>query len=78
MADDPARGSSEAAAARLRAALAMFEAGVDLKRQTLRRENPGLTESEIEARLRAWLRERPGAEYGDTVGRRVPWPRPSA
>jgi hypothetical protein len=77
MADGPTRDAAEAAD-RLRAALAMFETGVEMKRQTLRRENPGLTELETEARLRAWLGERPGAEFGDTVGRRVPWPRPSA
>jgi Rv0078B-related antitoxin len=77
MADGPTRDANEAAD-RLRAALAMFETGVEMKRQTLRRENPGLTELETEARLRAWLGERPGAEFGDTVGRRVPWPRPSA
>ena len=77
MAAGPPRGAAEAAD-RLRAALAMFETGVEMKRRTLRRENPALTELEIEARLRAWLGERPGAEFGDTVGHRVPWPRPSA
>jgi hypothetical protein len=39
MADGPTRDAAEAAD-RLRAALAMFEAGVEMKRQTLRRENP--------------------------------------
>ncbi len=72
---DPARGSREAAAARLRAAIEMFEAGVQMMRQTLRRTNPGLTDDEIETRLRAWLAERPGAPFGDTVGRPATWPR---
>ena len=75
---DGSRGGAGDAADRSRAALAMFETGVKIKRQTLRRENPGLTELEIDARVRAWLSERPGAEFGDTVGRRVPWPRPPA
>jgi Rv0078B-related antitoxin len=39
MADGPTRDAAEAAN-RLRAALAMFETGVEMKRQTLRRENP--------------------------------------
>ena len=64
------------AAARLRAALEMFETGVQMMRQNLRRSHPTLSDAEIEARLTAWLWERPGAEFGDAVGRRVPWPRP--
>jgi hypothetical protein len=63
------------AAARLRAALEMFETGVEMMRQNLRRAHPGLADPEVEARLTAWLRERPGAEFGDAVGRRVAWPR---
>ena len=36
----------------------MFETGVEMMRQTLRRTHPGFTEHEIEARVRAWLAER--------------------
>jgi signal transduction histidine kinase len=75
MATDPAHNSPEAAAARLRAALEMFETGVEMKRQTIRRNHPDLTEPEVDARVRAWLAERPGAPFGDAVGRPVPWPR---
>jgi hypothetical protein len=75
MATEPAHNSPEAAAARLRAALEMFETGVEMKRQTIRRNNPGLTELEIDARVRAWLAERPGAPFGDAMGRPVAWPR---
>jgi len=75
MASESAHNSGEAAAARLRAALEMFETGVEMMRQTIRRNNPGLTELEIDARVRAWLMERPGAPFGDTVGRPVAWPR---
>jgi hypothetical protein len=69
--------SNEAAAARLRVALELFETGVEMKRQQLRRDHPDLTGDEIEARVAAWLRERPGAEFGDAIGRRVTWPRDS-
>ena len=63
------------AAARLRMALEMFEPGVEMMRQKLRRDHPDLADHEIEARVRAWLQERPGAEFGDAVGRHVGWPR---
>ena len=58
-----------------RIAMEMFEAGVDMMRQNLRREDPGATEEEIEVRLRAWLRHRPGAEFADSAGRPGTWPR---
>lgn len=59
------------AAERLRTALALFEAGVEMMRQNLRRQFPDADEREIQERLTAWLRHRPGAEYGDCVGRPV-------
>jgi hypothetical protein len=62
-------------ASRLRLALEFFSAGESMMRAKLTRESPGSTESEIEARLQQWLADRPGAEYGDAVGRPVPWPR---
>jgi hypothetical protein len=43
-------------------------------RQNLRKQFPEATEAEIEKRLRAWLRHRPGAEHGDSSGKPVPWP----
>jgi hypothetical protein len=67
----------EAAARRLRLALDLFEAGEELMRQQLRRKHPALAQAEIETRLLEWLRDRPGAEFGDAAGRPVPWPRPS-
>lgn len=63
------------AAERLRLALELFGAGEAVMRQNLRRKHPDENESQIEARLAAWLRERPGAEHGDAPGRPVPWPR---
>lgn len=53
----------------------MSETGVEMMRQKLRRTHPDLTELEIEARLRAWLMDRPGAPFGDAVGRPATWPR---
>jgi hypothetical protein len=59
-------------AERLRIALDLHDAGVEMMRQNLRRRHPGASEQEIERLLVAWLHERPGAEHGDAVGR----PRP--
>ncbi len=44
-----------------------------MHRLTLRRRHPELSDEEIEAKLRAWLFERPGAELGDGEG--TPRPR---
>ena len=62
--------------AKLLATFELFEAGVDMKRQSLRRTHPDETTEQIEARVGAWLLERPGAEHGDCQpGRIVSWPR---
>lgn len=58
-------------AAAFRTTLDLFETGLGLMRQNLRRERPEATEQEIERRLRQWLQDRPGAESGDSPGRRV-------
>ena len=68
----PVRSTSRASsAARLEAALELFETGVALMRQNLRRRHPSDTEEGIDRRLRAWLSDRPGAEMGDCPGRPV-------
>jgi hypothetical protein len=77
MSSESAPIAREKAAARLRMALDLFETGVEIMRQKLRRDHPDLTDHEVEARLGAWLRERPGAEFGDAVGRPATWPRRS-
>jgi hypothetical protein len=59
---------------RLRTALAMFDLGESIMRQNLRRADPEASEQDIEARLRVWLLERPGAEHGDAPGRLRPVP----
>jgi hypothetical protein len=56
-------------AARLRIAFDLFETGIEMRRLQLRRAHPGREDSDIEELLGGWLRERPGAELGDTVGR---------
>jgi Rv0078B-related antitoxin len=67
--------ASEAAAARLRLAFELFEAGVAMMLAKLRREHPEWTPAQVESRLVEWLRERPGAEHGDAEGRPGHWPR---
>ncbi len=72
--DDAARGRM---ARRLRLAFKLHEEGVMLMRQNLRRRHPDESEAEVDARLRAWLHHRPGAEHGDSAGRPVELPRRS-
>ena len=54
-----------------RATLDLFQTGVDLMRQNLRRHHPDSSEAEIDERLHEWLLDRPGAESGDCAGRAV-------
>jgi hypothetical protein len=54
-----------------RTTLDLFETGLDLKRQNLRRSHPEASDEEIERLLRDWLLDRPGAESGDGPGRPV-------
>ena len=63
--------SSPTAARTFRLTLDLFDSGIRLMRQNLRRGAPGADEQEIERKLRTWLRERPGAEHGDSPGRLV-------
>ncbi len=49
----------------------LFETGVRLMRQNLRRQHPGVSDEDIDRLLGAWLRHRPGAEAGDATGRPV-------
>jgi hypothetical protein len=63
------------AAQKLRVALELNESGFEMKLQQLRRRFPDADEAEIDDRFRAWLRDRPGAEHGDGVGRPGSWPR---
>lgn len=63
-------GSSSPADA-FKTTLDLFETGLDLMRQNLRRSHPDAGDEEIERLLHDWLLVRPGAESGDCPGRRV-------
>ncbi|OFW29046.1 MAG: hypothetical protein A3G76_04365 [Acidobacteria bacterium RIFCSPLOWO2_12_FULL_65_11] len=65
----PSTSSSIADA--FRTTLDLFETGLDLMRQKLRRSHPEAGEEEIERLLRRWLLDRPGAESGDCPGRPI-------
>lgn len=54
---------------RFRVALDLHDVGVRIMRQNIRRRFPDASEDDVTERLKAWLRERPGAEHGDGVGR---------
>ena len=54
-----------------RATLDLFDTGLDLLRQNLRRSHPEAGDEELERLLRTWLLDRPGAESGDCPGRPV-------
>ena len=63
--------STPSVADAFRMTLDLFDTGLDLKRQNLRRSHPEAGVEEIERLLRGWLRDRPGAEAGDCPGRLV-------
>jgi hypothetical protein len=65
----PSTPSSPADA--FRTTLDLFQTGLDMMRQNLRRRYPTADDEEIERRLQEWLLERPGAESGDCSGRPV-------
>ena len=56
---------------RMRATFDLYETAQIMMRQNLRRRYPDLDDEEINRRLEAWRRRRPGAEHGDGVGRPV-------
>lgn len=55
-------------AERLRTAVELFEVGEQLMRSRLRREHPDWDDDQVQAAIVRWLRERPGAEFGDFPG----------
>jgi hypothetical protein len=54
-----------------RTTLDLYQAGVELMRQNLRRRCPECNDDEIDRLLSRWLQERPGAEFGDCPGRPI-------
>lgn len=55
----------------LAATFDLFDLGVRLMRQNLRRLHPEASDEDIDRRLGDWMRHRPGAEAGDAVGRSI-------
>lgn len=55
----------------LHVALDLFDTGVALMRENLRRQDPLASEEELTRRLTVWLQHRPGAVDGDADGRAV-------
>ena len=53
---------------KLHAAFDLFEAGVDLQRQNLRRAHPGASDDDVAANLQDWLLARPGADHREFQG----------
>lgn len=65
--------SDDLARARFQTVMELFDAGVDLQRQNLRRRFPEADDATIEEYLRGWLlREN---EPGDSEGTHGTWPR---
>ncbi|MEZ4447318.1 MAG: hypothetical protein R3B72_50030 [Polyangiaceae bacterium] len=56
------------AAENLEDALELADLAERMVRARLRREHPEWSERELEAKVIAWLHERPGAEHGDAEG----------
>ena len=69
---------SPSPADKLRQALELFESGLDLMRQNLRRRHPDASQEELERLLTEWLRTRPGAEIGDSPGHPRSFSEPAA
>jgi hypothetical protein len=61
----------------LAVALELFDLALAMQAERFRREDPNATDAEIDGRLQEWLLDRPGAPFGDSAGRPVPFPRTS-
>jgi hypothetical protein len=66
-------GDQDTARDRLLQSFEMWEDGVQLKRESLRRRSPQLSEASIEAQLTRWLAEPDGVSDDFVL---VEWPRP--
>lgn len=65
--------SMDAAAIRLLEALEMYEDGVQIKRESLRRRSPSATDEQIEAEIANWLEGTLDVDSDHVI---IPWPRP--
>jgi len=62
-------------AQRFQVVLDLYDLGVRMMREKLRRQHPRADDDEIDALVARWLLHRPGAPHGDGQGRPVEWPR---
>lgn len=53
---------------RMQLTFELYEVAETMKRQNIRRRHPELSAEEVEERVVAWLRHRPGARHGDADG----------
>lgn len=60
--------STSSPAERLRVALEMADVGLEMMKRRLEREHPDWDEVQVEEAFVQWLRERPGAPFGDYPG----------
>lgn len=63
------------AASRLREAFELYDLGLAMMRQNLRRQFAADSDAEIQQRLLEWRLRRADAPHGDAEGRLVPFPR---
>ena len=63
----PRRSQQSPQAQRLAQAFDMYETGLDIMRQNLRRRFPRASDAAIEKRLNEWLLDRPGDSAGKPV-----------
>jgi hypothetical protein len=66
--------SDQSVADAFRLTIELFDTGVRIMRENLRRRDPDASDDTIERRLQEWLRDRPGAEFGDCTGRPIDVP----
>ena len=70
-APDEKKGSALSVSDAFRTTLDLFETGLDLMRQNLRRSHPDAGDEQIERLLSDWLLDRPGPPSRDFPGRPV-------
>ena len=71
MASSPKQALASTVQQRMRMTIELFETAQQIMRQNLRRRFPALGAAEIEQKLIEWRHHRPGAEFGDGVGKPI-------
>ena len=62
------RDTEDSSRQKVRTALDLLKRGTRIKTEEIRRNNPNASEREIQMRLANWIRNKPGATYGDGDG----------